>query len=134
MTTQVQTLPRLDPHFIYGFDALGSLAFGVALVFAATPLTQLAGWAVSPGFLVTLGLLLLPWAAFNLWIARSVRPGQPALVVNIVGDIVWVSGSVALLALYAPTLSPAGLLLLAGQGIAVAGVLALKLAGVRALS
>ena len=53
---------------------------------------------------------------------------------NIAGDAAWVVGSIALILLHAASLSPIGLTLLAGQGIAVAGVLALKLAGARALA
>ncbi len=129
MTTQVHTLPRLDPHFIYGFDALGSLALGAALLYAATPLTALAGWALPPAFLWIIGLLLLPWAAFNVWIARKARPAPAFVVANIVGDIGWVVGTAALVAIHAPTLSGPGLALLVGQGVAVGGVLFLKLLG-----
>lgn len=50
------------------------------------------------------------------------------------GDAAWIVGSIALLALHAASLSPLGLALLAGQAIAVAGVLVLKLAGARALA
>lgn len=135
MTDQAQTLPRrLDPHFVYGFDALGSLVFGGALLFTATPLTDLAGWAMPSAFLWVLGLLLLPWAAFNLWIARSNRPPKPAVTANIVGDVIWVAGTIALLAIHATGLSGLGLALLLGQGIAVGGILALKLMGRYALA
>ena len=129
MTSQVQTLPRLDPHFIYGFDALGSLALGMALVVTATPLTGLAGWALPPAFLWIIGLLLLPWAAFNLWIARKARPAPGLVAANIIGDIAWIGGTAALAAIHAPTLSGLGLAMLVGQGVAVGGVLLLKLLG-----
>lgn len=135
MTDHAQTLPRrLGPHFVYGFDALGSLVFGVALLFAATPLTELAGWAMPSEFLWVLGLLLLPWAAFNLWLARNNRPPKLAVTANIVGDVIWVGGTVALLVIHATGLSGAGLTLLLGQGIAVGGMLTLKLIGRHALS
>lgn len=135
MTDQVQPLPRrLDPHFVYGLDALGSLVFGVALLFAATPLTELAGWAMPSAFLRMLGLLLLPWAAFNLWIARNARPATTAVTANIIGDVIWVGGTIALLAIHATGLSSLGLALLLGQGIAVGGILALKLVGRQALA
>ena len=135
MTDQAQPLPRrLDPHFVYGFDALGSLVFGITLLFAATPLTELAGWAMPSAFLWVLGLLLLPWAAFNLWIARSARPGKLVVTVNIMGDVIWVAGTIALLAIHTTGLSGLGLALLLGQGIAVGGILALKLTGRHALA
>lgn len=134
MTAQAQTFRRLDPHFIYAFDALGSLALGIALLVTATPLTALAGWSVPAGFLWTIGLLLVPWSGYNLWIARTPRPDRAAIVANIAADIIWVTGSAGLIAVYATSLSQIGLVLLTGQAIAVAGVLALKLAGARALA
>lgn len=134
MTTLTQTRPRLDPHLIYGIDAAVSAAMGVVLLALAEPLTQLAGWSLPSGFLWTIGLLLLPWAAFNAWIARTGHPARGVVRGNIAGDAAWIVGSIALLALNAASLSSLGLLLLAGQGLAVAGVLAVKLAGARALA
>jgi hypothetical protein len=134
MTTQTQTLPRLDPHLVYGVDALVSTIMGIALLVTAEPLTQLAGWSMPAGFLWTIGLLLLPWAAFNATVARSARPARAVINANIAGDVAWVAGSMALIALHATSLSTIGLMLLAGQGIAVAGVLALKLVGARELA
>ena len=134
MTTQTLTLPKLNPHFIYAVDAVVSAAMGIALLVTAEPLTQLAGWSLPAGFLWTVGLLLLPWAVLNAWVARSDRPAR-AVVRNIIGgDIAWVAGSAAMVLLYAPSLSTLGLVLLVGQGLAVAGVLAMKLAGARALA
>lgn len=134
MTTQIQTLPRLDPHLVYRVDACASAAMGVALLMLAEPLTQLAGWTMPAGFLWTVGLLLLPWAAINAWVARTEHPARIAVLGNIGVDIAWVIGSAALVALHAPSLSLAGLALLVAQGIAVAGVAAFKLAGLRALA
>lgn len=134
MTTQIQTFPRLDPHLVYAVDALVSAAMGIALLAVADPLSQLAGWALPADFLWTVGLLLLPWAAFNAWVAREARPARGVVLGNICGDIAWVIGSAVLVLLHAPSLSSIGLVLLVGQGIAVAGVLALKLAGARALA
>nr|WP_295885464.1 hypothetical protein [uncultured Devosia sp.] len=134
MTTTVQTLPRLDPHIVYGVDALVSIAMGLALLATAAPLTELAGWTVPAGVLWTIGLLLLPWAALNAWVARTDRPAQAVIRGVIAGDIAWVAGSAALVLLQAANLSTIGMVLLAGQGVAVAGVLALKLVGARSLA
>ncbi|QQR35378.1 hypothetical protein JI749_13585 [Devosia oryziradicis] len=131
MTTQTQTLPRLDPHLVYGVDAGVSAAMGIALLVMAEPLTRLAGWDMPAGFLWTIGLLLLPWAAFNAMVARMPRPGRAMIRANLTGDIAWIAGSIALIVLNASSLSSIGLALLVGQGVAVAGVLALKLAGAR---
>jgi hypothetical protein len=133
MTTQVQTLPRLDPHLVYFVDALGSFAMGAALLATADQLTTLAGWAMPSNFLWTIGLLLVPWAAYNAWIGRSARPAAAVIAANIFGDIVWIAGTAVLVAIHATGLSGLGLALLVGQGIAVSGILALKLVGRRAL-
>ncbi len=132
MMTLTQTRPRLDPHLVYGVDAVASACMGIALLVLAEPLTHLAGWSLPAGFLWTIGLLLLPWAAFNAWIARTRHPAQGVVRGNIAGDAAWILGSIALLASHMASLSPIGLTMLAGQGIAVTGVLALKLAGARA--
>lgn len=134
MSTLALTLPRLDPHVIYGVDTLGSLAMGVALLVTAGPLTELAGWPLPAGVLTIIGALLLPWAAYNLWIARTARPPRLAIALNIAGDIGWVAGTVGLAAIHGTSLSPLGLTLLLGQGIAVSGVLVLKLIGARSLA
>jgi hypothetical protein len=134
MITQAQTLPRLDPHLVYFADALGSLAMGAGLLAAANQLTDLAAWAMPSTFLSIIGFLLLPWAAFNLWIARSARPARMAVAANIVGDIAWVAGTALLVAVHATGISGLGMVLLVGQGIAVGGVLALKLLGRQALT
>lgn len=134
MTTQAQTLPRLDPHLVYFADAAGSLAMGAGLLVAADQLTDLAAWAMPSTFLSIIGFLLLPWAAFNLWIARSARPARIAVAANIVGDIAWVAGTALLVAVHATGISGLGMVLLVGQGIAVGGVLALKLLGRQALT
>jgi hypothetical protein len=134
MNTQTRTLPRLDPHLIYAADALVSAVMGVALIVAAEPLTQLAGWPLPAGFLVTLGLLLLPWAVFNGVVARMARPARAVINGNIAVDAAWVLGSIALGVLHADTLTAIGMVMLAGQAIAVAGVFAIKLAGARELA
>jgi hypothetical protein len=133
MTTQVHTLQRLDPHLVYLVDALSSFAMGLALLVVADHLTTLAAWAMPSNFLWIVGLLLLPWAAYNAWIGRSARPAAAVVAANIIGDIFWIAGTAVLVAIHAGGLSGAGLALLVGQGIAVSGVLALKLVGCRAL-
>ena len=97
MTTLAQTSAKLDPHLIFWLDAAGSLVFGLALIFAAAPLTNLIGWSVPPAVLLGIGLFLLPWAFFNLVIARSTRPASTFLAANLVGDGIWVLGSVLLM-------------------------------------
>jgi hypothetical protein len=72
-----------DPRLIYWVDAAGSLVFGIALIAAATPLTSLAGWSLAPVVLTGIGTALLPWALFNLAIARSSRPVPGMVRINL---------------------------------------------------
>lgn len=132
MTAHAQPRFFLDPRLIYGLDGCVSSVMGLALIVWAAPLTTLAGWTLPATFLLTIGVLLLPWAAYNLWIARS-RPSALAVRANIGGDIAWVAGSALLFLIEAPSLTAMGMVLLAAQGIAVAGVLLAKLVGARQL-
>ncbi len=134
MTTLAQTSAKLEPHLIFWLDAAGSLIFGLALTFAAAPLTGLLGWSVPPTALLCIGLLLLPWAFFNLAIARSTKPASTLLVANLTGDGLWILGSVLLMQAEATQLSMAGWVLMSGQTVAVSAVLALKLLSARSFA
>lgn len=133
MTAQAQAAPFLNPRLIYLLDAGVSLVMGLAIAASAGPLTDLGGWPLPVAFLQLIGVLLLPWAAFNFWIARQAAPASLAVRGNIFGDIVWIAGTAVLLALYASSLTGPGMLLLAGQGLAVGMVLVVKLMGARQL-
>jgi hypothetical protein len=133
MNAAEATSARIEPRLIYWIDAAGSLILGVALALTAGTLTSLAGWSLPSSFLFWIGLLLVPWAVFNAFIARAARPPSAAIRVNIAGDVIWVGGTLVVMTLEASSLSGPGLILLAGQGVAVGGVLALKLAGARQL-
>lgn len=131
--TAMATAARLDPKLIYALDAVASLAMGVILLLASEPLTNLAGWGLQASFLFGIGVFLLPWSAFNMFIARSTNPSRSAVRANLVVDATWIVGTLALLVAQGNTLSGLGLALLAGQGLAVGAVLAIKLLGARAL-
>ena len=134
MTTLAPTSAKLEPHLIFWLDAAGSLVFGLALILAAAPLTNLIGWSVPSAVLLGIGLFLLPWAFFNLVIARSTRPASTFLAANLVGDGIWVLGSVLLMQAQAAQFSVAGWVLMVGQTAAVSVVLALKLVSARAFA
>jgi hypothetical protein len=134
MTVLAQPTTHPEPHLVFWLDAAGSLIFGLALAFAAGPLTSLLGWPFPPTLLLGIGLALLPWSLFNLAIARTARPISTVLVANLVGDGVWILGSVLLMLALAAQLSAAGWVLMIGQTIAVAAILALKLRSARAFA
>ncbi len=120
-----------DPRLIYWVDAAGSLVFGIALIAAATPLTSLAGWSLPPVVLTGIGTALLPWALFNLAIARSSRPVPGMVRINIIGDLIWIAGSAALILIHASQLTATGWVMLVGQALAVSAVMAIKMLGAR---
>lgn len=120
-----------DPRLIYWVDAAGSLVFGIALIAAATPLTSLAGWSLAPVVLTGIGTALLPWALFNLAIARSSRPVPGMVRINIIGDLIWIAGSAALILIHASQLTATGWVMLVGQALAVSAVMAIKMLGAR---
>lgn len=133
MTTQVQTLPRLHPRAVYWLDAAVSFLMGVAVAALAGPLTTLVGWPLPTTFLLAAGLILIPWAAYGLWTARSARVSSATLGVHLVVDFAWVVGSIALALANSATITPIGFALVVGQAVAVAGVGLVKLMGARAL-
>jgi hypothetical protein len=129
------TLPttRLDPRLIYILDGVVSATMGMTLAVFAESLTALAAWSLPPSFLFTLGLLLLPWSAFNFALGRMARPAAALIRGNLAVDGSWVLGSLALIVVHWSALSPWGVALLVAQMLAVACVFAVKLMGDAAL-
>lgn len=121
----------IHPRLIYFADAAACLVLGAIMAAAAAPLTALLGWPLPNAVLILAGLILLPWAAFNLLTARTQHPTMSMLAIHVTGDALWVIGSVALAAIYAGQMSDLGLFLLLAQALAVAGMLVLKLAFAR---
>jgi hypothetical protein len=124
---------HIEPRLPYLVDGPGSAILGVILIVAAAPLTSLAGWSLPPAFLLIVGVLLLPWAAFNLFLGKAARPTAGLIWANVAADGAWVLGSLMLAAIYWNELSPWGAALLLGQALAVAGMFTAKLLGTRTL-
>lgn len=117
----------IHPRMIYFADAAACLVLGAIMAAAAAPLTALLAWPLPNAVLIVAGLILLPWAAFNLLTARTQRPTGAMLAIHVAGDALWVAGSLALAAIHAGQMSGLGLFLLLAQALAVAGMLVLKL-------
>jgi hypothetical protein len=125
------TMTNLTTKHVFTFDALGSAALGILLAVFAGPLADLFGPALPSTALLVVGIGLLPWAAFNLWIARSSRYPRNAVVLNVIGDAAWVLASLALV-LFAPGgLTVLGLLAVIAVGLFVLAVGLTKSAGLR---
>ncbi|MDX1663310.1 MAG: hypothetical protein R3272_05920 [Candidatus Promineifilaceae bacterium] len=88
-------------------NALFSAVSGLAFVGLAAPLAAWTGVGVS-GVFAVIGAGLLPWGAFLFLAARAVRL-RPLARLAIAGDLLWVLGSVLVLATRPVALTAAGI-------------------------
>ncbi|KKC39625.1 hypothetical protein WH87_05565 [Devosia epidermidihirudinis] len=124
---------RPDPRFAYWLDGIVSMIMGAAVALLSAQVTTMIGWSLPSGFILAVGVFLMPWGVFNIRTARARRTYRAALVFHLFVDVTWVVGSATLLVVYGATMTGHGLVFVAAQGLAVAGVLVLKLAGARAM-
>lgn len=99
-------------RLVLRLNAASSLATGVLLALAASPLSGVMG--APPAFLRVAGLALVPFALFVGWLAERDEP--PARLVTLVSacDFTWVVGSLyVVLATPLTTLGKAGVLAVA---------------------
>jgi len=125
------TMTNLTTKHVFTLDALGSAALGILLAVFAGPLADLFGPALPSTVLLVVGIGLLPWAAFNLSIARAERYPRGAVILNVVGDSAWVIASVALVILAPGALTMLGILAVTAVGLFVLAVGITKSAGLR---
>jgi len=125
------TMTNLTTKHVFTLDALGSAALGMLLAVFAGPLADLFGPALPSAALLVVGVGLLPWAAFNLWIARSPRYPRGAVLLNVIGDATWVLASLAVVLLAPGTLTLLGILAVTAVGLFVLAVGLTKSAGFR---
>jgi hypothetical protein len=116
---------RLDQ--ILFVDAATCAAMGTALVVASGYLSRMT--AIPASLLFWAGLGLLPLAAYMVVVGRR-WPDRPLAVRPVVaGNVAWVAGSIALLAVIAP--NALGVALILGQAAAVAALALLEHAAFR---
>ena len=100
-------------------DGVACLGLGGALALGAGALATPLG--LPAGLLQPVGLFLLAWAAFVLWTGAQMPPPRRAAWVIVIGNLLWVADSVALLAFVPATgLGVAFVLGQAGLGLAAA--------------
>ena len=112
---------------VLALDSASCAIMGVAMSLGAAGLAPLFG--LPEELIRTAGLLLLPLAAFILWLAS--RPAPPPILVWIVilGNLVWTAESFALLGQLSPT--PLGTAVVSVQALAVLGLAGLEYVGLR---
>ncbi|GAB3694901.1 hypothetical protein [Nocardiopsis oceani] len=99
-------------------DSLACAVCGLVLLPGAAPLSAVLG--LPAALLVAAGLFLLAFAAFLWWTSATgtVRHGSVHTVVAV--NVLWILGSFAVVALFAPSLW--GVAFVLAQAVAVAGI------------
>jgi hypothetical protein len=122
-------MTNLTTKLVYVVDALGSAALGALLIAFAGPLADLFGPGLPSIVLLVVGIGLLPWAGFNLWIARRQSYPRGAATLNVIGDIGWIVASIALVMMAPLTLL--GVVAVTAIGAFVLAVCLTKAAGLK---
>ena len=116
-------------------DAAASGATGALMLLAAGPLAGLT--QLPPGLLQAAGAVLIPYAAFVLWLARRPFPARSLVLAVIALNVLWAAESAAILALGWVAPNALGQAFVLVQALVVAGFAgwqATALRGTRALA
>ena len=110
-------------------DGIVSVVAGAAFFGFSGLVAELTGPAFSGSVILCLGAFLFVWGLFHL--AMSSRDVTPAggVLVAIIGDALWVLGSIAVLALDWNGLTGVGAAFIAVLTVAVADIMLLKMKG-----
>jgi hypothetical protein len=110
-------------------DGLFSLATAAALFVLSGQLGAILGPAATPALVNGFAAFFLVWGAFHIATGRQERPSPAAVRVAVIGDALWVVGSIAVLLFAREGLTLAGIGLVAVAAVAVADILFLKQIG-----
>lgn len=114
------------------FDAATCAAMGAVLVLGATPIAE---WTAIPTALLWyVGLLLLPIAAFIAFVATSAVGSPWAVWSVIIGNDLWVAGSIVLMFGGWITPNALGYAFIGAQAVVVAVLAVLEYRALRGLS
>jgi len=105
-------------------DAAASGTMGLVMLLAASPLESLFGLPTS--LLRPVGLFLIPFAAFLVWLAQRADSLRGLVRAVVVGNILWVLASVLLLVSGLVTPTAIGTLFVLAQAAAVVVFAALE--------
>ena len=112
-------------------DATASGTMGLAFASASRSLAGLLGFPAAALFWV--GFFLVAFAGFLIWLARRPRMPRLLVVAVVVGNVLWVAGSLALLPAGLVDLTGLGVAVVLGQAAAVAVFAAVEYGGLRQL-
>lgn len=110
-------MPNLDLKQILTLDALSCLVMCLLCLLAGSAISGLTG--LPPMLLSFAGWILLASTVIMFAVARQTPPWRAGVHVIILGNLLWVAASAAVMLFLWPQLTPLGILLVAAQAIAV---------------
>lgn len=123
------TLNRNLLKSIMLFDGVFSLATAGLLFAFAGPISGLVGPLATPAILLAFAVFFVFWGSFHLAVGRQEQPSPAAVRFVMIGDALWILGSVAVLVLGHGSLTAVGMGLIAVAAVAVADIMLIKQIG-----
>ena len=110
-------------------DGIVSVVAGTAFLAFSTLVAELIGPVFTGGIILGLGAFLFVWGLFHLALSSQATASTAGVRVAIIGDALWVLGSVAVLVVDWNGLTAAGAAFVAVMTAAVADIMLLKMKG-----
>lgn len=110
-------------------DGVFSLATAAGLFAFSGPVSMLVGTHATPAIVNGFAAFFLLWGAFHIAVGKQERPSPAAVRFAIIGDALWILGSIAVLLVARDGLTLTGIGLVAVAAVAVADILLLKQIG-----
>lgn len=110
-------------------DGVVSVVAGAAFLTLSTVVAELIGPVFTDAVIMGLGAFLLVWGLFHLSLGGRDEASAAGVKVAIIGDAIWVAGSVAVLVLDWQQLTGIGAAFIAVMAVAVADIMLLKVIG-----
>lgn len=110
-------------------DGIVSVAAGTAFLAFSGLVAELIGPAVTGGFVMSLGAFLLVWGLFHLAMSSQADAAAGGVRIAIIGDALWVLGSIAVLVVAWNGLTTVGAAFIAVLTVAVGDIMLLKMKG-----
>ena len=110
-------------------DGVVCVAAGIAFLTLSALVAELIGPAFTAEVVIGLGAFLLLWGLFHLGMGSQAAAPSAGVKLAIIGDAVWVAGSVAIIVLDWNGLTALGAAFIAVMAVAVADIVLLKVIG-----
>jgi len=110
-------------------DGIVSVAAGAAFLGFSSLIAELIGPAFTGSIIMALGAFLFLWGLFHLAMSRQATAPAGGVRVAILGDALWVVGSIAVLVVDWTGLTAVGATFIAVMTVAVADIMLLKMKG-----